>query len=431
MDLIVKPSPEFKGSIWLPASKSYSIRAFMVAACGGSSVIVRPSNCNDALVAMRVARTLGARIKRTSHASVDRWQVVAYPNKVPPFEINVRESGTVLRFLLPLIALRGKAVTVVGEGSLKGRPNLYLTRALRRRGVLIQGKGANESVPVRMRNGVLKGGIIAIDGSVSSQFISALLIACPQLPQDSHLVLRGKQIVSTDYITMTQQILRCAGIRIEQKSSRQYKIRGNQNFKGLKNFTVPSDYGLAAFHMAAAVLSDSQVTLKGCISGKFLQADGHIVPLLRKMGARISISSKQVSIKGPFALKGGVFSLKNCPDLVPVMCILALFARGRTRLTHIAHARLKESDRISDLRRELAKVGACIRETRDTLTVVPQTSYKQNRLLNPHNDHRLAMAFSVLGMKLGVRVKDIECTRKSYPNFVRDFKALGAIVRNA
>ena len=131
-----------------------------------------------------------------------------------------------------------------------------------------------------------------------------------------------------------------------------------------------------------------------------------------------------LKLQGPFDLKGGVFSLKDCPDLVPIMSVLALFARGRTKLVGIHHARAKESDRISDLRKELLKVGARSSETKDSLTITPRANYKSGQLLDSHNDHRLAMAFTVLGLKIGCRVKGIESSHKSYPNFVRDMKVL-------
>ena len=130
-------------------------------------------------------------------------------------------------------------------------------------------------------------------------------------------------------------------------------------------------------------------------------------------------------------LKGGNFSLKDCPDLVPIMAILALFAEKKTRLYGIGHARIKESDRISDLRKELLKIGAHVTEKKDELTIYPQENYRSNCLLDPHKDHRLAMAFTVLGLKVGVKIKDVECVAKSYPDFVKDFQKIGATFQKA
>lgn len=427
MNLIVSPSPVLKGVVQLPASKSYSIRSFMIAACGGTSKIIHPSDCDDALVALRAARSLGAHIVR---ASGNTWKVTAHQKASSPSRINVGESGTVLRFILPLLALKGKQVTVTGKGTLKGRPNLFLTQALRERGVAIRGTGPNEGVPIFLEGGVLCGGKIRIDASLSSQFISALLIACPQMAEDTFLTLTGPRVVSTDYIVMTTQILRESGVRIEKKNAREYRIRAGQKFKGLKNFKVPSDYGLAAFLMAAAILTKSDVVLEGSLRDDLLQADGHIIPLLRKMGARFQKTHQAIKVRGPFCLHGGEFSLKDCPDLVPIMSVLALFAKGRTRLYDIAHARVKESDRISDLRAELIKIGACVTEKSNEIIIHPQEHYRSDMTLDPHNDHRLAMSFAVLGIKLGARVRNIGCVAKSYPGFVRDLRTLGAHVKN-
>ncbi len=425
MILQVQPTNVLRGAVRLPASKSHSIRAFLIAACGGTSQIQYPSDCDDAKVAMRVARELGAAVTRLKSGA---WQVIAKAHSPRLSHINVQESGTVLRLLLPLVALQGLNVVIDGKGTLKGRPNLFLTRALRAMGVRIRGTGKKESVPIRLSGGTLHRGDVRINGSLSSQFISALLIACPQLDHPTRLTVEGGKIVSADYITMTRQVLAQSGVRVRSRGARQYLIAGNQKFKGLKNFLVPSDYGLAAFLMAAALLNHSDVVLNGILRDDLVQADRHILLLLRKMGARFHKAATSIRIKGPSHLKGGDFSLKDCPDLVPIMAVIALFARGKTRLYDIGHARAKESDRITDLIRELRKVGATIEEKKDAMTIHPQAKYRSGCLLDPHHDHRLAMAFSVLGTKIAVRIKDIECTAKSYPGFVRDFRSLGAKV---
>ncbi len=403
MILNVKPAFHLKGTVHLPSSKSYSIRALMIAACGGVSTIKNVSDCDDALVASQVADALVRQSKTFS----------------------VGESGTSLRFLLPLLPFYTSRAIVKGKGTLVGRPNAHLCQTLRGCGMDIRGSGPKESVPIVFQGGSLKGGIITIDGSLSSQFVSALLIAVPRLKEDSRIMIKGS-MVSKDYIVMTTQILAKAGIRVKQVSPREYVVKGNQQFKGLKNFHVPSDYGLAAFPMAAAALVSSDVVLQGNLKDGLVQSDGHILEFMRRMGVGFGKNDKAIRIKGPFALKGGVFSLKDCPDLVPIMSVLALFAKGTTRLVGIHHARAKESDRISDVRRELLKVGARVSETADALIIHPQASYKSGQVLDSHNDHRLAMAFAVLGLKIGCRVKAMESCRKSYPNFIKDLQTLGA-----
>lgn len=425
MILTVRPADYLKGRIDLPASKSYTIRALLIAVCGGVSKVINPSECDDANVARKVARVLGARI--ISLGKKKNILKISSVKKIPKsVRIDVGESGTVLRFVLPLLAVKGSAARVTGHGTLRSRPNTHLVKTLRSMGVDIKGRGRGNCIPIVIDKGTVHGGKISVEGILSSQFISALLIACPFLKIDTCLTIKGKKIVSTTYIEMTRQVLKRAGIHIVSKGRRSFFIKGNQRFKGLKNFVVPSDYGLAAFLLAAAALTESDLTLTGYLKDNFIQSDGEILPLLRRMGVRLIKSASQIRISGPFRLRGGNFSLKNCPDLVPIISVMALFAQGKTRLYDIAHVRSKESDRISDLRQELLKLGAKVTETKNELIIYPRPGYKKNVLLDPHHDHRLAMSFCVAGLKLGVRVKDIECVAKSYPNFTQDLKSAGA-----
>ncbi len=425
MNPSIHPVASIQGRIRLPASKSYSIRAFFVAACGGKSTIKYPSDCDDAMVAMRLAKDLGATVKSTAtghHVDASSLNAIATT-------FDVGESGTSLRFLLPLLSCVGQKSRVIGHGTLIGRPNKHLCESLRAAGMDISGTLLNESVPIAYRGGVISTPVIDIDGSVSSQFISALLIALPRLDHDTTIKVNGK-LVSEDYIVMTLQILAEAGIKIKKINDRTYQVKGNQSFKGLANFTVPSDYGLAAFSLACAALLPSKVILDGYYNDKFVQADGHILPLLKQLGVKFTKGKESIVIQGPFQLKGGKFSLKDCPDLVPIMTVLAMFAKGPTTLTGIAHARVKESDRIGDLSNELKKVGAKFKITDDSMTIMPQAEYRVGELLNSHRDHRLAMAFTVLGAKIGCRINDLTCTHKSYPAFVNDMKKLGLKIIN-
>jgi len=413
MNLKIPLTGSLKGAVALPASKSYSIRAYFVAACGGRSRIAGASDCDDAKVAEEVAQLLRGHVRN----SKDEFRTC------PRF--NVGESGTSLRFLLPLLPYFTNRAKVEGRGTLVGRPNHHLCAALRGQGMDIRGSGLKESVPVIFRGGQVPSGRVEIDGSLSSQFVSALMIAAPLSGADTRLVMSGKTLVSQDYVVMTRQILARAGIRVVPQGKRAFFIPGGQEFKGLKDFHVPSDHGLAAFFMSAAALVPSDVTLRGYFDDTLVQSDGAILGFLRRMGVKMERTSKSLRIKGPFNLKGGTFSLRDCPDLVPIMAVTAMFAKGVTRLKDIGHARVKESDRISDLRRELEKAGADIREKRDELIIYPRAHYRApSVILDPHHDHRLAMAFSVLGLKVGLTVKDVECTSKSYPGFVKAFKQL-------
>lgn len=419
MPIYIPSQQSISGSIRLPASKSYSIRALMIAACGGVSSLRFVSDCEDAKVALRLARQLGAKVKIAS----DTIHIDAKSLSKPSQVYQVGESGTSLRFLLPILAVKGLDAEVKGEGTLIGRPNHFLCESLRQAGVNINGEGSKESVPISLKKSILSANRVNIDGSISSQFISGLLIALALRPDGAVLYVKGK-MVSVDYIEMTEHVLALTGIKIKRQSERQFHILPQQQYKGLK-MTIPSDYGLAAFALALASLLPSRVDLKGYFNDDFIQADGHILPMIEKMGVNVKRSTSMLSIKGPFVLKGGQFDLKNCPDLVPIMTVLAMFAKGPTTLKGIAHARVKESDRVGDLSAELKKVGAIFKISENKMTIYPQHVYKQNILLSAHKDHRLAMAFTVLGAKIGCRLDDLQCTHKSYPAFKKDMQTLG------
>ena len=229
MILQVKPG-SLQGTVRLPASKSYSIRAFIIAASGGNSLIQFSSDCEDAMVAKSVTVALGSRI---SSPKKDCYRIGAHKTKGRLSSIHVKESGTTLRFLLPLAALQETKVKIIGDGTLIGRPNKFLNETLRRMGVCVEGSGEKESVPITIHGGNLKGGPIEIDGSLSSQFVSALLIACAHLKEDTTLVIKGKELVSADYIQMTTQMLAETGVKIKKINSRTYFIKGGQKFAGL------------------------------------------------------------------------------------------------------------------------------------------------------------------------------------------------------
>jgi len=333
---------------------------------------------------------------------------------------HVGESGTTLRFLLSLAALTDHKTVIKGRGTLNSRPNKPLIDVLRGQGAKIKGTGTKDATPIVVGKGAIRAGRIEIDGSLSSQFISSLLILSPKLSQKTKLKVTGPFLVSRPYIDMTLLVLKKAGIKIKKLTQRSYAINGRQQYRGLGSFKIPADYGLSAFFMAAAALTNSDILIQGLRENGMVQADKKILKLFKKMGVKFSISKTSLKIKGPCELRGSNLFCRDCPDLVPILGVVALFSKGRTKIYGIEHVRAKESNRISDLKTELCKVCARIKELKDGLIIFP-LSYnkaKTGKILDPHQDHRLAMAFCILGLKVGLTVKDIECVRKSYPNFL-------------
>ncbi len=428
MKLFVWPSSCLRGKMIPPPSKSYSIRAFIVASLGTKSLIANPSLSDDVKAAISCCKNLGASIKKIRN---NIWQVEGVKGKINfPKVLNTKESGTTLRFLISLAALSSGKMIINAEGTLRSRPNKPLISVLRKMSAQIKGSGKTETVPIFINRGGLKPGRIKIDGTLSSQFISSLLITAPLLNGNSVIEVVGDYLVSAPYIDMTVSVLKLAGIKIKKRNIRTYEIKGRQRYGGLKTFKVPVDYGLSGFLMAAASLIKSDVILE-IAKDNLVQADKKIVVLLKRMGIKLNISNQAVRIKGPQRIKGGDFDCSDCPDLVPVLGILALFGNKPSRFYGIGHLHAKESDRISDFAKELIKLGAKVQESQDEMTILPIKSIRSGCMLDPHKDHRLAMAFAILGLKTSLAIRDIQCISKSYPGFLQDLKKLGANLRVA
>ena len=424
MNLVLKPNLSLSGKISAPASKSYSIRAVFIASLGKKSTIKNLSLCDDVEASINVCRQLGAKIKFLNKSSC---MISGVEGKIKfPKTFNVKESGTTLRFLLSIASLTKNNTKILGSGTLNSRPNKPLIDVLKKQGAKISGTGKNHCTPINVKKGSLKGGRIVIDGRLSSQFISSLLILGPFLSKDSIVKIKGSCLVSNPYIDMTILSLKKAGIHVKKSNSREFKVRGNQKYKALKNFNIPGDYGLGAFFMVASAINNCKIYFNNLKKDDFVQADMKILPMLKSMGVKYKISKSGLTILKSSKIKGAKLFCRDCPDLVPILSVLALFANSKTEIYGIEHTRTKESNRISDLRVELEKVGARIKETRGSLIIYPNCKLITGKTLNPHNDHRLAMAFCILGLKIGVTVSNIKCINKSYPDFLMDLSKLGA-----
>lgn len=426
--LRVGPTGRLVGTVRAPASKSYTHRAIMISALDGTTRITNPLYCEDTLNTIALWKKLGARIRKDA-----RGMVVHGCGGVPVLShgrtVNVGESGTLLRFILSILALAEGQVVVNGRGSLLKRTNRQVVEVLKKWGIDIGGRGIEHRLPIRIRaNGVLSGGEAIVDGSVTSQVVSSLLIAAPFARQDTTLALTGP-LVSRPYVDITIDVLKWAGIRVEREGDRVFKVRKGQVLKPRKNFAVHGDWSAAAFLLAAAVLTESDVTVTDL--ARDCQGDRRIVTVLRAMGAKITESGRTVSVKGPASLHGVDIDGGDIPDLVPILTVLGCFAAGTTRIRNVAHLVHKESDRLTVPAIELGKLGAKISVGSDGLVI--KHSILHGGFVSARNDHRIAMSLAVAGLGAGqvVTIAGAACIAKSYPGFVADMKRLHANVRVA
>lgn len=420
--LKVKPS-KLSGEITAPPSKSYTHRAFMMATLAqGESRITNPLLSFDTEATIEAARALGAEITQEG----DVWRVRGTGGEFKPHAdvIDARNSGTTIRLMSAIAALSPKPVRLTGDESVLKRPMGPLIEALEKLGAKARCEGTRGRPPVVVSGG-LSGGEIEITGAVSSQFISALLLASPYARDDVVLTIT-EELRSKPYVEITLELLDAVGAKIKRnKSLSEFKISGGQTFRAI-DLTIPGDFSSAAFVLGAAALTGSTVRVNN-LDVRGAQGDRRIVKLLDEFGADVKVSGKTVEVSSTGELSGIEADCGDNPDLVPVLAVLGSVAEGRTRLMNIPHLRFKETDRIRALANELRKLGAEVEERPDELRVRGVEQLKGAKLTS-YGDHRVAMAFAVAGLVArGETIIDgAESIPVSYPKFVEDMQNLGA-----
>ncbi len=422
--LKVMPS-RINGEVKAPPSKSYTHRAFMVALLArGESKITNPLLSLDTEATIEAVRALGAEIAREG----DVWRVLGTGGelKLRTDLIDARNSGTTIRLMSAIAALSPKPVRLTGDESIRARPMGPLIEALTKLGAETRCEGPRERPPVVVGGG-LHGGEVEVTGAISSQFISALLLASPYAKEDVEITVTEK-LSSKPYVEITLELLDAAGAKIKRsRDLMKFRIPGGQVFKAI-DFEVPSDFSSAAFVLSAAALAGGTVRVSN-LDMRSPQGDKRIVDLLRALGADVKVKGKVVEVSGGGELEGIEIDCGDNPDLVPVLSVLGSLAEGRTRLTNISHLRFKETDRLRALASELRKLGAEVKERTDELHIRGAKRLKGTDLTS-YGDHRMAMALAVAGLVAeGKTVIDgAENISVSYPNFVEDMRKLGARV---
>ncbi|WP_406670058.1 3-phosphoshikimate 1-carboxyvinyltransferase [Methanolobus sp. ZRKC4] len=412
---------KINGEVFAPPSKSYTHRAITIAALSDECVIHRPLLSADTLATIRACEALGATIEKTE----DKLHVTGVNSKpfVPNDVIDVANSGTTLRFMTAVSALTNGVTVLTGDSSIRNRPNQPLLDVLNKLSVEAYSTRGNGCAPLVVRGG-LKGAITMIDGSISSQFISALLIACPLTTKSTTLSIKG-EMKSRPYVDVTTELLEKAGceILIEETNNIKFIIPANQKYD-LKEYTVPGDFSSASYVLAAAAITGSTVLVKNMFPSK--QGDIEIIEVLKRMGADISWDKVKgvIRVTGN-GLTGTTFDAGATPDLVPTIAVLAACAKGVTVIENAEHVRYKETDRLHAMALELTKMGIEVKEYPDQLTIIGGTLRGAD--LHGWHDHRIVMALTIAGMVAGnTTIDTIESVEISYPNFFEEMMALGA-----
>lgn len=440
MKVTVKKS-ELTGKVAAPASKSMTIRALMCAALSrGNSEIVNPLVSDDTNAAADVLGKIGVSIDKEK----DVWRVTGGSLRVPKEELFCGESATTLRFMTTVCSLLPGKNTLIGGPSLSKRPVKSLVEALSKLGVkgTIEGK---TTPPVTIEGGTLKGGPTELPGNISSQFISALLLIAPFAKQEVNIKLTTP-MTSKPYVLMTLWCLKKFGINVRTEWDR-FVIR-RQAYKPTR-LKIEGDWSSASYFLALGAVS-GEVTVEN-LSTASLQGDRVILDFLRSMGAKVRVAgdSVTVSVGNLQAIRA---DLSDCIDLLPTMAVLAALAEGTSVFVGIERARIKESNRVVVVKEGLERMGVTVTEGQDSLTIVglktaePKEDDEEEEtgeekageeaaqetepvLIDSHGDHRIAMAFGVLGAALGgVTVDGAECVAKTFPDFWEALKSVGGEV---
>lgn len=402
------------GEVHIPASKSQAHRMLLCAAMGENEVTLRCRGLSkDILATVACLKALGA--------SVDAEGEVLHlrPVSAPPPGLCLLpcgESGSTLRFLLPLVGALGASAVFEREGRLPERPIEPLRRELCRNGMDIRSDGARLSC-----SGQLRPGAFSLPGNISSQYISALLMTLPLLEGESTLHMEGA-LESAAYVAMTEEVLRLGGVRTE-KTGYGYRIPGGQRCRFAPELSVEGDYSNAAFFLCAGALSERGIRVTG-LDPQSRQGDRAIVPLLEEMGAQVASDGSSVTVKRD-ALHGITIDASPIPDLIPVLSVVAAAASGETRVIHAQRLRLKESDRLHSTTQMLRALGAEAEELPDGL-VIRGGRTLAGGTVDACGDHRIAMSAAVAGgiCRGAVTICGSECVQKSYPDFWTDFQQL-------
>lgn len=419
-DLKIIPS-KLKGSVKIPPSKSMAHRAIICAAL--SDGICRIDNIDysdDIIATINAMNSLGATIEKHD----DYIEVVGIYKNINKIKenriIDCNESGSTLRFLVPISLLFKGSNKFIGKGNLGKRPLTTYYNIFNDQGIKYSYEENNLNLVV---DGELKPGVFEVEGNISSQFITGLLFALPLLNGDSKIIIT-KEMESKGYIDLTLKAISDFGIEIINNNYSEFIIKGNQKYNA-RNYRVEGDYSQAAFFLCADGLGNN--VLCRDLDLNSLQGDKEIIDILERMN--VVFNANEIGLSGEVngELISTVIDGSQCPDIIPVLSAVSALSKGTTEIINAGRLRIKECDRLSAITSELKKLGAQIIEKEDGLVITGVEKLQGGVEVWSHKDHRIAMTLAIASTmcKKPIIIKDYECVAKSYPSFFEDFKALG------
>ncbi|EBB2377974.1 3-phosphoshikimate 1-carboxyvinyltransferase [Salmonella enterica] len=413
--LTLQPIARVDGAINLPGSKSVSNRALLLAALAcGKTVLTNLLDSDDVRHMLNALSALG--INYTLSADRTRCDITGNGGPLRAsgaLELFLGNAGTAMRPLAAALGLGQNEIVLTGEPRMKERPIGHLVDSLRQGGANIDYLEQENYPPLRLRGG-FTGGDIEVDGSVSSQFLTALLMTAPLAPEDTTIRVKG-ELVSKPYIDITLNLMKTFGVEITNHHYQQFVVKGGQQYHSPGRYLVEGDASSASYFLAAGAIKGGTVKVTG-IGRKSMQGDIRFADVLEKMGATITWGDDFIACtRGE--LHAIDMDMNHIPDAAMTIATTALFAKGTTTLRNIYNWRVKETDRLFAMATELRKVGAEVEEGHDYIRITPPAKL-QHADIGTYNDHRMAMCFSLVALSdTPVTILDPKCTAKTFPDY--------------
>jgi len=402
-----------------------SNRALLLAAFAqGTTVLTNLLDSDDVRYMLNALSALG--VSYTLSADRTRCEVTGVGGPMisdAPQELFLGNAGTAMRPLAAALCLGANDLTLTGEPRMKERPIGHLVDALRQGGAQIEYLEQENYPPLRLRGG-FTGGNVEVDGSVSSQFLTALLMTAPLATQDTTITIKG-DLVSKPYIDITLHLMKTFGIEVDNQAYQRFVVRGQQNYQSPGHYLVEGDASSASYFLAAGAIKGGTVKVTG-IGRNSVQGDIRFADVLEKMGAQVVWGEDFISCtRGE--LNAIDMDMNHIPDAAMTIATAALFAKGTTTLRNIYNWRVKETDRLFAMATELRKVGATVEEGEDYIRVTPPAAL-QFAEIGTYNDHRMAMCFSLVALSdTPVTILDPKCTAKTFPDYFEQLARISTL----
>ena len=414
--LLLQPIKKVEGTVNVPGSKSLSNRALLLAAlANGQTHLTNLLDSDDIRHMLKALTQLGVEY-RLSEDKTQCWVNglgQAFNSEIG-LKLFLGNAGTAMRPLCAALAASSGEFILTGEPRMEERPIGALVDSLRQAGAEVEYLKNQDYPPLKISGKSLSGGKIDVDGSVSSQFLTALLMAAPLFEQDSEIVIQG-ELVSKPYIDITLQTMAQFGVAVTNQNYQRFVVKGQQQYNSPGQFLVEGDASSASYFLAAGAIKGGTVKVTG-VGKKSIQGDIRFADVLERMGAKITWGDDYIQVQGA-ALKAVDMDMNHIPDAAMTIATTALFAEGTTSIRNIYNWRVKETDRLAAMACELRKVGAEVIEGNDFISITPPGKLIKAEI-DTYDDHRIAMCFSLIALSdTAVIINDPGCTAKTFPDY--------------